>query len=184
AERAPRGDSVAPSRRSASAQPSPSVQPPTGSVATSAASLVLLQASVVAAALCILLLLALEGPVTSWLRLGLATVSGALQATYSWFSWRNSRRDDRSLLPFVPVMLGVVTEAAAALALLSGNPDESLISLAGTEHLLWGLSMLWVAGFEASLETARRDLLPALTREVLRISGEQTTPVNPDSLRP
>src|SRR5690606_26467482 len=63
-------------------------------------------------------------------------------------------------------------------------PDESLISLAGTQHLLWGFSMLWIAGFEVPLETARRDLPPALTREVLRISGEQTIAVNPDALRP
>lgn len=168
-----------PTRRSAPAAAGPEV---VNASAIPAAPLVLLQASVVSAALCILLLLALEGSVTSWLRLGLATAAGLLQGVYLWLSTRNAR--GAGALPFVSLGLGIGTTATAAYSLLSGARDEGLVSLAGTEHLLWGLSLLWVATLEKPLEAARQGLLPALQRDVLRVTGEQTLPASPEDLRP
>lgn len=177
--------STPPPRRSAPAATRAYLGASSGS-AVSNGNVLLLQVSVAAATLCILLLLALEGPVTSWLRLGLAVVAGLLQAAYLWLSARGSRLPEArtSPLQFVPAVTGLVTAGAAAYGLLIDDRDQGLVSLAGTQQLLWGLSLLWIATFESPLEAARQNLLPALDRDVLRVTGDQTLPTSPDSLRP
>lgn len=154
---------------------------------SSAPPMVLLQASVIASALSLLLLLALEGPTTSWIRLGLAAAANLLQAAYlaaytRHYSWKSEGGQTASTVAW---LLGVCTLALAAYSLLTdGTADFGLVSLAGTQHLLWGLSWLATALLETPLEAKRRELAEALQHSVLRVTGELTVPANAGDLRP
>lgn len=146
---------------------------------------VLQQLSVASAALSLLLLLGVEGPLTSWLRLGLVGLSSGLQVAYVVGRASRSPGDDTGRALWAGLILGWLSLGLTAFALLvDPNHDEGLVSLAGTEHLLWSLSLLWMAIQETPLEAARQSLIAALDRSVLRVSGDQTTPASAAELRP
>lgn len=147
----------------------------------------LLQASVVAAALCILLLLALEGPTTNWVRLGFAALACALQVSFLAIHSRHARLplDGADTASLVSLVVATFTVGLCGYALaLDSTHDAGLISLAGTQQLLWGLAVLVTTNLEAPLETVRRGLAPALDRRVLRISGDTTVSASASELRP
>lgn len=146
---------------------------------------VLQQLSVACAALSLLLLLGVEGPLTSWLRLGLAGASSALQVVFVLGRSSRSPGDDTGRALWAGLAMSWASLGLAGFALLvDPNRDEGLVSLLGTEHLLWSLSLWWMAVQEAPLEETRHGLIAALERSVLRVSGDQTTPASAAELRP
>lgn len=147
----------------------------------------LLQVSVVASALSILFILALEGATTSWIRLGLAAIASALQGAYLFVHLKQERDtlDGSDWLSAVSWFAGAATICLSVVALLSnGGQDYGLVSITGPQHLLWGVAMLMAVHRELPLEGIRQSLAPALERQVLRISGEQTSLVGASELRP
>jgi Cu+-exporting ATPase len=147
----------------------------------------LLQVSVVASALSILFILALEGPTTNWIRLSLAAIASALQGAYFFLHSKQERDavDGSVWWSGVSLVAGVATIGLGVVALLAnGEQDHGLVSITGTQHLLWGVAMLMAVHRETPLENIRLGLAPALERQVLRISGEQTSLVGASELRP
>lgn len=147
----------------------------------------LLQVSVGTSALSLLLLLAIEGPTTSWVRVALVLVSSVLQTTFAVQRTRlpQLQGDVGTRFLWVALCMGWTILGLSAFALLvDPTRDEGLVSLAGTAHLLWSLSLLWASTFETPLEATRQRLELALDQSVLRISGEQTLPARSGELRP
>lgn len=177
-------DAETPGRRTRAPSSRPTAATP-AAPAPSFGGQMLQQVSVACAALSLLLLLGVEGPLTSWLRLGLVGLSSGLQVAYVVSRSSRSPGDDTGRALWAGLTIGWLSIGLTAYALIvDPNHDEGLVSLTGTEHLLWSLSLLWMAIQEAPLEDARQSLIVALDRSVLRVSGDQTTPASAAELRP
>lgn len=143
----------------------------------------LLVVAMTTAGLSLLLLLALEGAVTSWLRIALLDASFACLVTYALKSRQAEGRFDLSTLVSLVLAAAELIFAHAGVALELAT-STGWLGLAGT-HLGYLAFVLFTLDRKfVPLDDARLEIQQALDGSVLRLNGSETTRIAVSELRP